>query len=434
MVRTDSSGIAVWNQTYGGSDYESGKAIAECENGDLIFTGSSRSYGSASLWVVRTTSTGNVLWNQTYGSDWDTGNSISNTADGGFVIGGHKSQNMDALAVRVNSLGDLLWTFDWGGVDVENCKTIIGCNEGDFLLVGRKTGTSVSDLDQLMLRIPDFPFWDEVPIDQMVASADPYSHDYNATLTHGLNTWWLESSPAFTINSSTGVVTNPSPLPEGDLPLVVGVTDLLGNWIKASLTITAYGDTPPVEVDDPIYIGQESDFVSYGFPGDGSSGNPYRIEDKVFWLNVTDWASRMISIVNTRSHFIIENCSFQGKNELQEIGSPTEWMWFGGIGVELWNVSNGVVRDCSFYIVSHGVFLITSSHITVEDCEMHNPLFDMPQPQGIGVQIDDASTRNIVVNNRLTSIGEGVFVANSTYNVIHLNVITVATTDTVEYS
>jgi len=410
VVRTNPDGIAVWNQTYGGSDYESGSAILECENGDLVFTGKSMSYGDATLWVVRTTSTGAVLWNRTYGSWGDLGNSICSTIDGGFIIGGFKSENLDALVIRISSTGDLLWTYDWGGINLEGCNRIILCDDGDFLFVGKTNTYGAGDYNQFMQRISDFPFWDELPVDQVIPDEDQYYHDYNATLTHGLDHWWIENSPQFTVNSLTGVVTTPSPLPEGYFNLEIGVTDLRGNWMRAILEITVYGDTLPIEVDEPIYISQESDFESYGFPGDGTSEKPYRIEDKVFWLNETYGSGRMISIQNTRSHFIVENCWFQGKNELFEVGTPTEFMWFGGIGVELWNVSNGVIRNCSFYIVSHGAFLVTSSDIVVEDCEMHNPLFDFPEPQGIGVQIDDASTRNMVVNNRFTSIGEGVVI------------------------
>ncbi len=423
VVRTDSDGVAVWDQTYGGSDYESGSAILECENGDLIFTGKSTSYGDATLWVVRTTSTGVVLWNKTYGGWGDSGNSIYNTTDGGFIIGGFKSENMDVLVIRINSTGGLLWTYDWGNGNFEECNSIIQCYEGDFLYVGKTTTYGAGGYSQFVQRISDFPFWDELPLDQAISHDELYYHDYNASLPHGLDHWWIDISPQFVVNSSTGVVTTLLPLPEGYFPLEIGVIDLRGNWIRAIIEIAVYGETPPIWVDEPIYISRESDFESYGFPGDGTSENPYRIEDKVFWLNVTEFYSRMIAITNTRSHFIIENCTFQGRNELQEIGEPTEYMWFGGMGIELWNVSNGVIRDCTFNIVDHGVFLITSSDIVVEDCEIHNPLFGFTQPQGIGVQIDDASTRNRVINNRITSVGEGVSIFNSTYNVIDQNTI-----------
>lgn len=55
---------------------------------------------------------------------------------------------------------------------------------------------------------------------------------------------------------------------------------------------------------DPILIYNNSAFGLYGFPGDGSPGNPYRIEN----YNITATAAHGIHINNTNLHFIIQNC------------------------------------------------------------------------------------------------------------------------------
>jgi parallel beta-helix repeat protein len=55
----------------------------------------------------------------------------------------------------------------------------------------------------------------------------------------------------------------------------------------------------------PIVIDYDSDFEAYGFPGDGSPSDPYRIEN----YNITTTSDSCISFGGfTTKHFIIQNC------------------------------------------------------------------------------------------------------------------------------
>ncbi|MHA1971151.1 MAG: NosD domain-containing protein [Candidatus Thorarchaeota archaeon] len=83
----------------------------------------------------------------------------------------------------------------------------------------------------------------------------------------------------------------------------------------------------------PFNITSNIDFETQGWPGDGSATDPYRIQN----LNITSTNSTCIWIMNTTSHFIIEDCWF---------ASPIDDYPFNQLlgPITLTNVSNGKVE------------------------------------------------------------------------------------------
>lgn len=46
--------------------------------------------GNGDFWLVKTVEAGNMQWNQTYGgTEWDIGNSLVQTLDGGYALDGY---------------------------------------------------------------------------------------------------------------------------------------------------------------------------------------------------------------------------------------------------------------------------------------------------------------------------------------------------------
>ena len=100
----------------------------------------------------------------------------------------------------------------------------------------------------------------------------------------------------------------------------------------------------------PIYIYDDSDFETQGWPGAGIPGNPYRISGFNFTNDVD-----CIIIEDTTVHFVIEDCYFgAGIND----------------GITLDNVTNGVVRNTIFGQKTYAVFIDES-----RDCQVTNVTF-----------------------------------------------------------
>jgi hypothetical protein len=90
MVKTDANGDSLWSRTFGSSGFSAILSVQQTTAGDYIFTGCKRTSGTdVDLWVVKTDEDGNVSWDYLLsGTNDDCGNSVRQTSDGGFMVGG----------------------------------------------------------------------------------------------------------------------------------------------------------------------------------------------------------------------------------------------------------------------------------------------------------------------------------------------------------
>ena len=94
VIKLDNSGNIEWQKTYGGEALEYGFDVVALDDG-YVFTGSTSSYGTMfyDLWIIRTGLDGEIAWDQIYGGTMiDIGRAIiQNGSDGGFTIIGQTS-------------------------------------------------------------------------------------------------------------------------------------------------------------------------------------------------------------------------------------------------------------------------------------------------------------------------------------------------------
>src|SRR5262245_7247259 len=77
VVRTDADGIRLWDQSYGGADFEAAYRVSPLRGGGALLSGVSASsvggtktaanYGGTDGWVVGIDAQGNGLWDFTFG-------------------------------------------------------------------------------------------------------------------------------------------------------------------------------------------------------------------------------------------------------------------------------------------------------------------------------------------------------------------------------
>ena len=93
---------------------------------------------SAQMWVVKIDNNGSLQWSGTYGEDniYDEGNSIIETEDGGFLIGGQIGGYPDDYQIGawyLDTDGNLEWSRTYGqGM----CHAVIELKSGEYLLTG----------------------------------------------------------------------------------------------------------------------------------------------------------------------------------------------------------------------------------------------------------------------------------------------------------
>ncbi|MFX0196103.1 MAG: NosD domain-containing protein [Candidatus Hodarchaeota archaeon] len=154
-------------------------------------------------------------------------------------------------------------------------------------------------------------------------------------------------------------------------------------------------------IHEPITITNNADFTAYGFPGDGSSSNPYVIES----LNITSDARTLIHIENTTMYFRIQNNLLNGLINTYEIILD---MMHVRDGISLVHATHGtidsnIVINCG----ETGISLETSEQNILSNNNVSNC--------GIGISLG-WSHQNTFSNNTISKCGIGIFLMASGQN------------------
>jgi len=140
---------------FGGSDEDKAWHISpKIANGYLV-CGSSRSnngnlpdnFGQTDYWVMSLTSSFDVAWSKNYGgSGYDQSIKIFQLSDGNIMVFGNttSSDNMindfkgikDVWIMKLNSLGDTLWTRCYGGTGYDEIINVVPIATDKFALIG----------------------------------------------------------------------------------------------------------------------------------------------------------------------------------------------------------------------------------------------------------------------------------------------------------
>lgn len=147
----------------------------------------------------------------------------------------------------------------------------------------------------------------------------------------------------------------------------------------------------------PIQITSDDDFEVQGWPGNGTSENPYLIEG----LNITADAG-CISITDTRVYFKIKSCL------IIAFGSSYR------TGIYLGNAPHGAVQDCIVDTNHRGIYLSYSSGCTLGNNTVSGSNF--------GIRLY-SSERCMLTGNTVASEGSGLSVYRADNNVFMNNTI-----------
>ena len=161
IVKLNTEGAIMWSKCYGGSGHDIAKAVIETTDSMFIVVGITTSddhfvhghNGSGyDYWILKLNSVGDTIWTKCYGNsknDWAS--SITQSPDGGFVIAGTTEIDttniyniLDFWILKLNSEGDSLWTRYYGGSGWDLASSINQTSDGGYIVAGR---TNSSDGD-----------------------------------------------------------------------------------------------------------------------------------------------------------------------------------------------------------------------------------------------------------------------------------------------
>lgn len=150
----------LFSKTFGGERYDHGRSIIETHDSLYVMCGSTSSFNNydPDVYLIKTDSLGNYIWSRAIGgTGFQQGNQVIETKDSGYAVVGHAFSGVngayDALVMRTDSAGNLLWTAEIGGSDWDFGKDIIENNDGTFLITGYTYSNSNGDADMMVAKL-----------------------------------------------------------------------------------------------------------------------------------------------------------------------------------------------------------------------------------------------------------------------------------------
>ncbi len=159
VVKLDKDGKVLWQKTLGGKYVDELKSISQTIDGGYILGGYSNSpisgdktesnFGLGDYWIVKLDEEGTIEWQRTLGGDQDDHLfALSQTKDGGFIVGGNSNsgatnsksksnkEGTDFWVLKLDKTGNIDWqeTYNYGKIDI--LTSIVENPDGSYLIGG----------------------------------------------------------------------------------------------------------------------------------------------------------------------------------------------------------------------------------------------------------------------------------------------------------
>jgi len=169
LLKTDYKGRLEWEKYYGGEYDEFGNSIKQTADGGYIITGSTESYGNGrdDVWLIKTDELGEMVWDKTFGGTYfDHGSEVLVLDDGYVIVGGADltgGPRGDVLLLKTDFNGDLVWEKKFGGFGHNYGGSIDFTSDGGFIIVGTSYISDDTNYDFWLIKTDENGnlLWDE---------------------------------------------------------------------------------------------------------------------------------------------------------------------------------------------------------------------------------------------------------------------------------
>ena len=157
VVRVDAEGKAVWNITLAGEGVDKLFSAVKTQNG-FVLVGLTYSFGGDSdVWVVKIDGDGNEVWSKTYeGAMEDAGRAVASTGGSDYVVAGYTNSmgngDYDFLLLKIDSSGNMLWNKTYGGVESDKAYAMVE-TAGGYVVVGDTRSKGAGESDAWIIKV-----------------------------------------------------------------------------------------------------------------------------------------------------------------------------------------------------------------------------------------------------------------------------------------
>ncbi|MBN2363296.1 hypothetical protein JXL83_04110 [candidate division WOR-3 bacterium] len=159
LIKTDSDGNQIWSRTFGGNGFDAGYSLVQTQDKGFAITGytGSNTDGDKDLIIIKTDSSGNFIWQNFFGGDGeDCGLCIREIQNGDLVVSGYTESfgagQFDVYLIRINSSGDSIFAKMYGDTASEFGACFVQTADGGFAITGFSGSGGTGNNDYYLIK------------------------------------------------------------------------------------------------------------------------------------------------------------------------------------------------------------------------------------------------------------------------------------------
>jgi hypothetical protein len=156
LIKTDEKGNEMWSKAYGGPGRQRGYCVQRASDGGYILLGdTSKPFGEGGcdMFLVKTDSSGVEQWNNSFdGNVYDYGYSVQEAFDDGYMLLGYSEKlnrvGSNLFLIKANERGRKKWNMSLKGTSSYYGYSIDKTNDNGYILIG---STYLENIEQVYL-------------------------------------------------------------------------------------------------------------------------------------------------------------------------------------------------------------------------------------------------------------------------------------------